>query len=137
LVLALLAWLAHAIVASLLFPQTPEFRSSSPSRRSSYSERTSRLTMTVQRQSRFSRADQESVNAFLQAYTVSAVEEEGNKKPFVAPGTKAERDRMWEAWTEYIFSPTATIIKSKQAWAYPSTCTQLEGDDSAPGLHPG
>ena len=50
--------------------------------------------MTVQQQSRFSGADQESVNALLQAYTVSAIEEEGNEKPFVALGTKAERDRI-------------------------------------------
>jgi hypothetical protein len=62
--------------------------------------------MTVQRQSRFSGADQESVNALLQAYTVSAIEEEGNEKPFVAPGTRAERDRIWKAWTEYVFSPS-------------------------------
>ncbi|KAK3307772.1 uncharacterized protein B0T15DRAFT_508306 [Chaetomium strumarium] len=34
--------------------------------------------------SRFSRADQESVNTLLQAYTVNAIKEEGNKKPFVA-----------------------------------------------------
>ncbi|KAK4095767.1 hypothetical protein N658DRAFT_528214, partial [Parathielavia hyrcaniae] len=57
--------------------------------------------MTVQRQSRFSGVDQESVNARLQAYTVSAIEEKDNAKPFVAQDTKAERDRIWVAWTEY------------------------------------
>ncbi|KAK4111496.1 hypothetical protein N656DRAFT_846248 [Canariomyces notabilis] len=57
--------------------------------------------MTAQRQSRFSRVDQESVNTLLQAYTVSAIEEEGNEKPFVAPGTKAQRDRIWVAWTDF------------------------------------
>ena len=50
--------------------------------------------------SRFSRADPESVNALLQTYTVSAIEEGGNEKHFVAPDTKAERDRIWEEWTD-------------------------------------
>lgn len=62
--------------------------------------------MPVQRQSRFSGVDRERVNARLQAYTVSAIEEEGNEKPFVASGTKAERDRIWVAWTEYVFFPS-------------------------------
>ncbi len=31
----------------------------------------------IQRQSRFSRADQESVNTLLQAYTVNVIKEEG------------------------------------------------------------
>lgn len=62
--------------------------------------------MTVQRQSRFSGVDRERVNARLQAYTASAIEEEGNEKPFVASGTKAERDRIWVAWTEYVFFPS-------------------------------
>jgi hypothetical protein len=60
--------------------------------------------MTVQRQSRFSGVDPVEVKARLKAYTVRAIEEKGNEKPFVAPDTKAERDRIWEAWTEYVFS---------------------------------
>ncbi|KAK4099090.1 hypothetical protein N658DRAFT_498682, partial [Parathielavia hyrcaniae] len=56
--------------------------------------------ITVQRQSRFSGVDQESVNARLQAYTVGAIEEKDNAKPFVAQDTKAERDRIWVAWTD-------------------------------------
>ncbi|KAK3307671.1 uncharacterized protein B0T15DRAFT_530788 [Chaetomium strumarium] len=58
--------------------------------------------MTVPRQSRFSETGQGRVNALLQAYTASAIEEEGNKKPFVALGTKAERDRIWDTWTEIL-----------------------------------
>jgi hypothetical protein len=41
--------------------------------------------------------DQESVNALLPAYTVSAIEEEGNEKPLVASGTQADPNRIWTA----------------------------------------
>jgi hypothetical protein len=41
--------------------------------------------------------DQESVNALLRAYTVSAIEEEGNEKPLVASGTQADPNRIWTA----------------------------------------
>ncbi|KAK4236911.1 hypothetical protein C8A03DRAFT_35183 [Achaetomium macrosporum] len=61
--------------------------------------------MTVQQQLRISEVDEESVNALLQDYLDSSIEEEGNEQPFVAPGTQAERDRVWTAWTEYVFSP--------------------------------
>jgi hypothetical protein len=61
--------------------------------------------MTVQQQSRISEADEESVNALLEDYLNSSIEEEGNQQPFVAPGTQAERDRVWTAWTEYVFCP--------------------------------
>ncbi len=59
--------------------------------------------MTGQQQSRISSADEESVNALLQDYLDSAIEEEGNEQPFVARVTKAERDRVWIAWTAYAF----------------------------------
>lgn len=55
--------------------------------------------MTVQQQLRFSEVDQESTNALLQDYLDNAIEEEGNEKPFVAPGTQAERERTIEKWT--------------------------------------
>ncbi|KAK0722631.1 hypothetical protein B0T26DRAFT_228248 [Lasiosphaeria miniovina] len=58
--------------------------------------------MTVQQQqSRFSDTDQESVYALLHGYTADAVEEEGNERPFVAPDTEEERNRVWTAWTEF------------------------------------
>ena len=43
--------------------------------------------MTVQQQLRISGADQDSINALLQDYLDTALEEEGNEQPFVAPGT--------------------------------------------------
>ncbi|KAM7210368.1 hypothetical protein V8F06_014244, partial [Rhypophila decipiens] len=58
---------------------------------------------TIQHQSRFSGGDQESTNKLLQDYLDSVIKEEGNNQPFVAPGTQEERDRVWTAWTEYIF----------------------------------
>jgi hypothetical protein len=61
--------------------------------------------MTAQQPSRFSGGDQESINKLLQDYLDSAIEEEGNDQPFVAPDTQAERDRMWTTWTEYVFPP--------------------------------
>jgi hypothetical protein len=70
--------------------------------------------MTVQQQSRFSDANQESVNALLHGYMNSAAEKESNEKPFVAPDTEAERNRIWTAWTEYVFSPSrASLSQTK------------------------
>jgi hypothetical protein len=60
--------------------------------------------MTVQQQSRFSGIDQERINALLQDYADSAIEEEGNEESFVAPDTQAERNRIWNEWTEYAIS---------------------------------
>jgi hypothetical protein len=54
-------------------------------------------------QLRFSRVDQDSINVLLQDYLNSAIEEEDNGQPFVAPGTQAGRDRIWIAWTEHVF----------------------------------
>lgn len=59
--------------------------------------------MTVQRKSRFDGVDPAEVNARLQDLTISAIEKEGKEEPFIAPDTKAERDRVWVAWTEYVF----------------------------------
>ncbi len=50
--------------------------------------------MTVQQQLRFSAVDQDSINTLLQDYLDSATEEDGNEQLFVAPGTRAERDRI-------------------------------------------
>ncbi|KAG7284914.1 hypothetical protein NEMBOFW57_009529 [Staphylotrichum longicolle] len=61
--------------------------------------------MTVQQQLRISEADGDSINALLQDYLNSAIEEEGNEQPFVAPGTQAERNRVWIAWTKFVFPP--------------------------------
>ncbi|KAK4233785.1 hypothetical protein C8A03DRAFT_38488, partial [Achaetomium macrosporum] len=66
---------------------------------SSRSSRRGLLPPTIQQQSRFYAVDQESVNALLQDYLDSAIEEEVNEKPFVTPGTQAERDRIWTVWT--------------------------------------
>ncbi|KAK4207084.1 hypothetical protein QBC37DRAFT_380459 [Rhypophila decipiens] len=62
--------------------------------------------MSVQQQSRFSGGDQENINKLLHDYLDSAVKEEGNDQPFVAPGMQAERDRIWTVWTEYVFPPS-------------------------------
>jgi hypothetical protein len=61
--------------------------------------------MTVQQQLRISEADGDSINALLQDYLNTAIEEEGNEQPFVAPGTQAERNRVWIAWTKSVFPP--------------------------------
>ncbi|KAL2156671.1 hypothetical protein VTH82DRAFT_1416 [Thermothelomyces myriococcoides] len=52
----------------------------------------------MSQQLRFSEVDQEDVNALLQDYLESTIEEAGNEKPFVAPTTQVERDRIWTAW---------------------------------------
>ena len=59
--------------------------------------------MTVRQHLRFSAVDRDSVNVLLQGYLDTAIEEEGNEQPFVAPETQGERDRVWTAWTEYVF----------------------------------
>ena len=60
--------------------------------------------MTVQQSVRFSEADEESLNTLLQDFLDSALEEEGNERPFVAKDTEKERNRVWAAWIQYVFS---------------------------------
>lgn len=110
--LALLARLAHAVVAFLAPspPATRELPSSLSFRHSSCSQRTSQLPMMVQRQSRFAGVDPVEAQARLKAYKTRAIEKKGNEKPFVAPDTKAERDRIWNAWIEYVVSFSLILL---------------------------
>lgn len=66
--------------------------------------------MMVQRQSRFAGVDPVEAQARLKAYKTRAIEKKGNEKPFVAPDTKAERDRIWNAWIEYVVSFSLILL---------------------------